>query len=104
MNISIKIRISKSKLSIRFKKNKPTMQTEKILEAIPNNDALMFNPILSRNLKHLSFIDKLEMSLSKDESKHLVFSKQLNDIKRIAQINTHNYLTKCMNQYKIIES
>lgn len=103
MNISIKIQINKGKLSIKFKKkNSAVKQTA--LKTISRSNALISDPILSRNLKHLSFIDELELSLTTTEAKHYAFSNELKDIKRLAQVNTLKYLNKTNNDYSMLKS
>lgn len=99
MNLTISIQINKKRFSVIIKKRnikslKLVEKTEKSLEALSTNNEFMASTILSRNLKHLDFIDQLQIGLNKTGSKNFLLSKELNNIKRLAQINILEYLTK----------
>lgn len=99
MKFTIKILINRKKLLVSVEKHntntlKLVEKTEQPLEVSNTNNKLISSTILSRNLKHLDFIDQLEIGLDKTESKNYLLSKELNNIKRLAQVNTLEYLTK----------
>ena len=94
MNAILKIRRDKVKLCVSFKKqNKKYLDLKKTsTEVKVDNKKVKFNSVLSKNLMHLDFIDRLENGLNERQTKNFVLSEELNRIKRQAQFNTLSYL------------
>ena len=94
MNIIIKIRIDKVKLFMSLKKqNKKYLELkETSTEVKVDYKKEIINTVLSKNLMHLDFIDRLENGLNERQTKNFVLTQELNRIKRQAQLNTLSYL------------
>ena len=65
---------------IRFQKVKPVKPKAKTLDHM--------SLVLNKNLKHLNFIDGLEMNYSEKQLKSIPYLQELKDIKLEAQRNT----------------
>lgn len=94
MNIIIKIKLYKMMLNLRLKKKTKNIFNKKENITIDTAQANIEvpNTILSINLKHLDFIDRLENGLNRKQAQNAVLMQELNAIKRQVQLNTLSHL------------
>lgn len=93
MNI-LKIKVCSMKLYLRLKKQNKNIFNKKENITIGPAEANIEvpNTILSINLKHLDFIDRLENGLNRKQAQNAVLLQELNIIKKQVQLNTLSHL------------
>lgn len=93
MNI-LKIKVCSIKLYLRLKKQNKNIFNKKENITIGTAEANIEvpNTILSINLKHLDFIDRLENGLNRKQAQNAVLLQELNIIKKQVQLNTLSHL------------
>lgn len=87
MWIKIEIGDISFNLSLGYKIKKKTNKVKTESFEVKNKSNNYLSLVLNKNLKHLNFIDSLEMNYSENQLKSLPYLQELKDVKLEAQKN-----------------